>query len=434
MRTESIVLDAGARNEFELLGQEVSVVSSLMDIDERLGHAVVSPFVAEEREQTDWLWLRELASNREHEWVLGRLMDATDAPDAAALSAWNGPIPFADFEGQIQVLADVLQAIHSTELKAHRALPTDSVSARELTATVNWLKAGDPTAPLAGVPNGRWKDWWNRHGFGLHCERPNAPGLPQAVWRVPGTRAAQSAVFAPGYKGYSLWGAWSTWAQLWASHGWQFHSVDFSGNGTTPLWPRAIQDEAAWSRNTYSAEARELAAWLVSLPQNQPLVLIGHSRGAVSTLHAARIAEARGMELKAVILLAPVAHLRRRFPQGEALEAWRQTDRLEVRNARTGQVLVHPYRFFQDFIEHEQELDPLRNVKELNSPVWVFHAKDDAAVSPDEGRDLAAASRNGQFHLLSSGGHTLGTKEPWDSGEVSFELLEVTTTILRELK
>ena len=434
MRTESIVLDEGARNEFELLGPEVSVVSSLMDIDERLGHAVVSPFVAEEREQTEWLWLRELDSNREYEWVLGRLMDATHAPDADALSAWNGPISFADFEGQIQCIADLLQSVHSTELKAHRVLPADSVSAREVTATVNWLKAGNPTAPLVGVQDGRWKDWWNRHGFGLHCERPNAQGLPQAVWHVPGMRTAQLAVFAPGYKGFSLWGAWSTWAQLWASRRWQFHSVDFSGNGTTPLWPRAIQDEAAWSRNTYSAEAHELAAWVVSLPANQPLVLIGHSRGAVSTLHAARVAEARGMELNAVILLAPVAHLRPRFPQGEALEEWRQTDRLEVRNARTGQVLVHPFRFFQDFIDHEQELDPLLNAKQLKCPVWVFHAKDDAAVSPDEGRDLAAASPNGRFHLLSSGGHTFGTKEPWESGDVSLELLEVTATILRELE
>ena len=241
-------------------------------------------------------------------------------------------------------------------------------------------------------------------------------------------------VFAHGYKGFSLWGAWAAWAQWWAARGWKFQAVDFSFNGTTALWPRAIQDEERWSRNTYFEEAQELAAWIGTLPSAGPLVLIGHSRGAVSTLFAAREAEARGRRLKAVVLLAPVAHPRNRFPTGAALDAWRESDRLEVRNARTGQVLVHPYRFFEDYLEHEEALDPIRNASSLACPLLVFHASDDLVVSPIEGKDLAASAPHGRFHLLSSGGHTLGTKEPWDSGEISPELKEITDIILRSLE
>lgn len=432
MQPHSVLLDEGARRDFELLGHEVKVVSSLHELDGGMRNALVSPYVIEWREQTNWVWLKEAVSGRGNEWVVGRLLDPLNPPNAATLTA-DAPVAFADFAGQIQSLANQLQTLQSLDQRDHAPLETALASASEVAATAHWITAGDPGAPLEGVAEGPWKAWWNRNGFGLHAVRPATRGMPQAIWHVPGIRADQAMVFAPGYKGFSLWGAWSSWAQKWASLGWQFQAVDFSCNGTTARWPRAIHDEDAWSRNAYSKEADELTAWVVSLPRNRPLVLVGHSRGAVSTLCAARAAEARGMQLKAVVLLAPVARLRDRFPSGDALELWRTSDRLEVRNARTGQVLVHPFRFYEDFIEHEDALDPLLNARALQCPLLVYHAEDDAAVSPDEGRQLAATAPKGRFHALTLGGHTMGTKEPWHHGGVSPELHEITASIANHL-
>ncbi len=434
LQTVSVVTSDESRMELAWLGHDVRQVPSLGSLDETMGEAVVSPFMEERIAQTNWLWLSEVASEEPNELAIGRLLDWTDAPGAADLATWATPVLFADFEAQIELLAEFFCATHFEECKVRRSLSTHSASEQDVAATLGWLQGGNPMAELRGVAQGPWKDWWRLHGFGLRGNRVEEDGMPQTVWRVPGVRLTQSVVFAPGYKGFSLWGAWARWAQLWAARGWQFEGVDFSGNGTTSLWPRAIQDEARWSRNTYFAEAQELAEWICALPPDRPLVLMGHSRGAVSTLFAARQAEARGRRLKAVVLLAPVAHPRERFPVGEALESWRRSNRLEVRNARTGQILVHPFRFYEDYLEHEDALDPIRNARALECPVLAFHAADDSAVLPSEGRDLAAASSRGQFHLLSSGGHTFGTKEPWDSDDVSEELRTITEIVLQVLK
>lgn len=434
LKTVSYVMGEEAQKEFEFLGHDVRLVPTLMSIDEGIGEVVVSPFVEEKRAKTSWLWLCEVPSDQPNELVIGRILDWSHAPRVSDLAEWETPLLFADFEDQIEFLADLFRATPFDRLKVKSPLMTHSASAQDVAGTLRWLQAGNPHAALHDAGPGPWKDWWNRHGFGFQGERPNADGMPQAVWHVPGVPQERCVVFAPGYKGFSLWGAWATWAQLWAASGWHFQAVDFSGNGTTALWPRAIQDEASWSQNTYFAEAKELAAWIGTMPSNRPMVLIGHSRGAVSTLYAARQAEGRGRRLDAVVLLAPVAHPRERFPSGVALDSWRQSDRLEVSNARTGQILVHPFHFYEDFIEHEEDLDPVKNVLALKCPVLVFHAADDPVVSPNDGRDLVAAAQRGQFHLMASGGHTLGTKEPWDVGAVSPELQEITEIMLQFLE
>ena len=77
-----------------------------------------------------------------------------------------------------------------------------------------------------------------------------------------------------------------------------------------------------------------------------PMIVFGHSRGGAMAILGAHKHIAAGGELAGVVACAPVSNVVERLPKGELLEVWKATNRMEVLNGRTGQVLCQLFLRF----------------------------------------------------------------------------------------
>jgi alpha-beta hydrolase superfamily lysophospholipase len=193
--------------------------------------------------------------------------------------------------------------------------------------------------------------------------------------------------------------------------------LDFSKNGTTAQEPSAIVDTEAWSQNTYSREVKETIAALGQLKnRGADVVLMGHSRGGGIATCATAATLNTGMTPRALVLLASVSDFHKRFPSGEALQEWKESDCLPIENARTGETYCHRFQFYQDFINNAELLDIRKQAARITVPVLAVHSEDDPAVEIEELHELTEAFRHSTHlttRVLKQGGHTFGAREPW---------------------
>lgn len=281
-------------------------------------------------------------------------------------------------------------------------------------------------------------------------ERPGDRSITGA-WHLPahGTHAHGTVLFLHGYKGYMDWGCWDMVGNMFAHHGWRFLRINFTHNGTAPASPSTFSDLKAFATNTYRREKEE-AAYVIqalreeaslqdSVATKAPLAVIGHSRGGGIACLAA---EAADKELKsagkrgvdAIITWAAVADFASRFPEGEALEAWRSSGQLEVINHRTRQRLHHDWTFHSDFMAHQEALTIERAVRAYRGRMLIAHGTGDEAVTLDHAERLADWATDGTLHRMAGAGHTFGAREPWDEPALPADLGALTQTTLRFLE
>ena len=214
-------------------------------------------------------------------------------------------------------------------------------------------------------------------------------------------------------------GIWKGVAERWALEGWEVIRMDFSHNGHVPPLLERCLDEEAWSSNRHHIERDEVAYALGQIDDgDRPVMVMGHSRGGAMAILGAERHMAAGGRLDGVSLWAPVSDLVSRFPQGEELRAWEASDRLEVVNGRTGQILVHPFGFYTDTIHRADELNLERAAKSLTCPVLAIHGTMDTAVHSSEGMRVAEWSAHGTFERVEGADHVFGMAHPWtDAGK-----------------
>ena len=232
-------------------------------------------------------------------------------------------------------------------------------------------------------------------------------------------------VFAHGYKGFKDWGAWDLLGDTLAEEGWDFVRFNFSHNGHIKPNLLDCSDETAWSHNTYSMELSDLESVLEfardgMLTDSEQLIVMGHSRGGgIASLAASRT------DVDGLVLLASVCDFESRFPSGEALNKWRSSDRLEVLNGRTMQVLSHSFTFYEDFIENSESLNIESAIRSLTKPLLVIHGDSDEAVDISDGEKLAGWANDGKLIVIPGAAHTFGASHPWESEDLPAHTTDV---------
>lgn len=240
-------------------------------------------------------------------------------------------------------------------------------------------------------------------------------------------------IFTHGYKGFKDWGAWSLLADDIAREGWVFVRFNFTHNGHSAKSPLDCTELNKWSKNTYLKEYQDCSSvidWVYNKFPTLKISLIGHSRGG----GIATITAAHNSHVSKLFLLASVSDFAKRFPKGEKLKEWELTDRLEVVNGRTGQVLYHKFNFYTNYIENEQTLNIKKCARRLTIPVVIIHGDNDQAVTIDEANALDSWIDHSSLYIVENAGHTFNTSHPWNREEMPQEMIEVKDLLLNGLE
>jgi dienelactone hydrolase len=224
-----------------------------------------------------------------------------------------------------------------------------------------------------------------------------------------------AVVIVHGFKGFKDWGMFPPLAERLARAG--FTAVAYNGSGSgvdgsgSFIWPERF------GRNTFSAELADLGTVVDALVRGDfgteppsAVGLLGHSRGGGTAILQA----ARDARVRALVTWAAISTVNR-WTDADVTH-WRQRGRLDVLNARTGEVLPLYTTVLDDLERHrEDELNIEAAAARVRAPWLLIHGGADASVGPEEADRLAAAARPETIRVirLDGAGHTFGAVHPW---------------------
>ncbi len=246
-------------------------------------------------------------------------------------------------------------------------------------------------------------------------------------------------IFCHGFKGYKDWGAWNLVAESFAEKDFFFIKFNFSHNGGTPEQPIDFPDLKAFSEDNLSIQLDDLETvidWILTTKEfvNEANVskvhLIGHSRGGGIVLIKAN----ENKHISKVITWAGVSDYAARLPKGEPLEEWKNKGVRYITNSRTQQEMPVKYQFYEDFIAQADRFNLKKVIRHLQHSILIVHARDDQTLNFDEAKHLHKWARRSQLTPIDSGGHTFGSKQPWDKPDLPTELQEVVDKTITFLK
>ncbi len=253
---------------------------------------------------------------------------------------------------------------------------------------------------------------------------PGALGPIQVDVRAARRDAARPAVvLVHGFKGFKDWGFFPATAERLARAGFAAVSLDLSGSGVER--GEFVLAEA-FSRNTHRAEIDDVAAVLAALGRGDLGVappssvgLLAHSRGG-----AAALANAGHPGVRALVTWAAIGSVLRWDAATRA--RWRAEGRLDVVNARTGQVLPIGLALLDEIErDHDAALGLERLAAGVTAPWLIVHGTADESVSFLDAELLAEASGRETTKLLAieGAGHTFGVVHPWQGATPVFDLV-----------
>ena len=256
-----------------------------------------------------------------------------------------------------------------------------------------------------------------------------ADGGPLHVDIRTGARSGEVrpvVVICHGFKGFKDWGMFPVVAERLALAGFTAVTFNFSGSGVGPA-SEVVDEPERWFRQTLSGDLADLESVISHVLRDGPswVGLVGHSRGGgVAILQTAKDAR-----VKALVTWASVAGFQRY--SAEELARWRRDGRIEVVNARTGQVLPIGLPALQDLERHSAgALDLLAAANRVTAPWLIVHGSADESVPAEEAARLAHASGSARTERLTvdGAGHTFGARHPWAGSTAELELVVAHTT------
>lgn len=246
---------------------------------------------------------------------------------------------------------------------------------------------------------------------------------------VPENWNGKIILFIHGYMGFKDWGAWNLMEEYFVSHNLGFCKFNMSHNGGTCEQAIDFPDLEAFANNRYSYELQDVYTVIAYLKKEvkdiKQLILVGHSRGGGIAL-----LQAKHPDVHALVTLAAISSVEKRFSDQEMLEKWRETGVRFVDNQRTKQAMPHAYVQVEDFVAHKARLDIESHCKAIEKPLLIFHGDADSSVSLEEGREIATWTGK-PLHIQEGADHVFGASQPWLSKQLPEKLEEICTGILR---
>jgi pimeloyl-ACP methyl ester carboxylesterase len=230
-------------------------------------------------------------------------------------------------------------------------------------------------------------------------------------------RADTALVVCHGFKGFKDWGFFpAVCEELAIRVGCSVISINFSGSGVGPDLG-TFSDPEAFATNTFSREVSDLEAVLNGLAAGRlgeamltppsRVGLVGHSRGAIPVVLV-------GARRPAVQAIATWSGLARPDRYAELFPSDADPDQaVEIRNMRTGEILLLRRDVLDDLRENHETLDPLAALRSGGPPLLVIHGENDEAVSTDDAEMYAKAGTDAELTVLESTGHTFDVRHPY---------------------
>ena len=245
---------------------------------------------------------------------------------------------------------------------------------------------------------------------------------------IPSKFNQKLIVFVHGYMGFKDWGAWKLMGDFFINEGFAFCKFNLTHNGTTLDNPTEFIDLEAFSMNNYTKEKNDVQFaldWIEKQFETLPEVyLMGHSRGGGLV-----ILNGSDSRIHAVITLASISSVQKRFQDSAMIEKWKRSTIRLITNQRTKQEMPHHFSQYEDFIEHQKELDIQAAGKALQKPVCIIHGYEDTSVSLEESKEIADWTKN-KLNIIEGTDHVFGTSHPWQSNQMSDALQKVCDIVL----
>jgi dienelactone hydrolase len=195
-------------------------------------------------------------------------------------------------------------------------------------------------------------------------------------------------------------------------------SFNFSGSGVGPDG-QSFSEPERFGHATFSNDLADIQAvcdallggtLVEGLAVPTRLGLFGHSRGGGMAL----IHTGGSSRVEALVTWAAIGRTHR-WPEATTAK-WRRDGKIDIVNARTGDVLPLYTDLLDDIDAHRSErLNLPAAAGRVTVPWLILHGEADETVPPAEAEALrdAAGSPEVVMRVVSGGSHTMGSQHPW---------------------